>query len=478
MKLFWKLLTGMLAMMILSFAIFGTILLQSSFRGSLEMEKENGMEEMRLFQYAFLSSLDGLTENIYAMDEATLRTLAESIGQNVGDGSRSFCLYNDKGEGIYPEGQRAGALFLQLDTREENEENCVWRVAETDGTHVMEALVKMEKDGTAYYLELDRDIEYVYENRSRMYRNYRVALLVLTGMGAIFSAFLAMTFTRPIYRLSRATRAFSNGNYDRRVKPQGNDELALLMRDFNRMADQLQENIRELQEAARRQEEFTGAFAHELKTPLTSMIGYGEMLATMELPEEDRRQAASYIYRESRRLERLAYKMMELIQVGNGEIVLQAVPMEQLGRELLRFTAASLREKCIRLQISFEKGTVAGDWDLLLSLFGNLVDNARKACNSGGEIFVSGKKCEDGGYQVKVCDNGCGMPEEEIHKIAEAFYMVDKSRARREGGAGLGMAICERIVKAHRADWTIESKEGQGTQITVLFPAAEVADEG
>jgi signal transduction histidine kinase len=207
------------------------------------------------------------------------------------------------------------------------------------------------------------------------------------------------------------------------------------------------------------------------------MIGYGEMLATMELPEEDRRQAASYIYRESRRLERLAYKMMELIQVGNGEIVLQAVPMEQLGRELLRFTAASLREKCIRLQISFEKGTVAGDWDLLLSLFGNLVDNARKACNSGGEIFVSGKKCEDGGYQVKVCDNGCGMPEEEIHKIAEAFYMVDKSRARREGGAGLGMAICERIVKAHRADWTIESKEGQGTQITVRFPAAEVADE-
>jgi signal transduction histidine kinase len=70
------------------------------------------------------------------------------------------------------------------------------------------------------------------------------------------------------------------------------------------------------------------------------------------------------------------------------------------------------------------------------------------------------------------------MPEEEIHKIAEAFYMVDKSRARREGGAGLGMAICERIVKAHHADWTIESKEGQGTRITVLFPAAEVADEG
>jgi signal transduction histidine kinase len=78
---------------------------------------------------------------------------------------------------------------------------------------------------------------------------------------------------------------------------------------------------------------------------------------------------------------------------------------------------------------------------------------------------------------VQVKDNGCGMPEDEIHKIVDAFYMIDKSRARREGGAGLGLAICERIVTAHHAKWTIESEEGQGTQITVLFPAVEVSDE-
>jgi signal transduction histidine kinase len=261
------------------------------------------------------------------------------------------------------------------------------------------------------------------------------------------------------------------------VKGRGSDELGLLMQDFNYMADQLQANIHELKEAARRQEEFTGAFAHELKTPLTSMIGYGEMLMTMELPEKERRQAADYIYREGKRLERLAYKMLELIQLGNGQISRQPVPMDQLGRELQRFTMAILTANQLEFHFSFEKGTVWGDWDLLLSLFGNLVDNARKACLPGGQIFVSGQRGENGGYQVQVQDNGCGMPEEEIHKIVEAFYMIDKSRARREGGAGLGMAICERIVKAHHAKWQIESKTGQGTQITVLFPAEEAADE-
>jgi signal transduction histidine kinase len=114
-----------------------------------------------------------------------------------------------------------------------------------------------------------------------------------------------------------------------------------------------------------------------------------------------------------------------------------------------------------------------GDWELLLSLFGNLVDNARKACREGGEISVIGKCMPDGAYQVCVSDNGCGMPETEIERITEAFYRIDKSRSRKEGGVGLGMTICERIVTAHGAQWNIVSTQGEGTQITVVFPAVE-----
>ncbi len=123
-----------------------------------------------------------------------------------------------------------------------------------------------------------------------------------------------------------------------------------------------------------------------------------------------------------------------------------------------------------------EEGTVYGEKDLLLSLFVNLVDNARKALSPKGKITITGRKQEEG-YRFAVCDDGCGMPEEELHKVTEAFYMVDKSRSRKEGGAGLGLTLCSRIVALHKAEWKIESKMGEGTCITLTFPGKEVLHE-
>jgi signal transduction histidine kinase len=144
---------------------------------------------------------------------------------------------------------------------------------------------------------------------------------------------------------------------------------------------------------------------------------------------------------------------------------------------LERSISVALSEKQLRLSLHFEEGTVSGDWELLLSLFGNLADNARKACRPGGKIAVTGQSLPDGSYQVCVADNGCGMPKEEIDKITEAFYRIDKSRSRREGGVGLGLAICEKIVAALGATWNIESRQGEGTQITVVFPPKEEDNE-
>lgn len=472
MKLFWKLMLGILTIFLLTFPLFGTILLQTSFRTALEREKDNGLEELRMFQYSFLSSVEELSD-YYTMDEEMLRTLAESVGKNLLDGRHSFCIYRDTGTSIYPAGQRAGDLWNALKEEKNTEENCLWELKEEQGKHVLHAMVKMETKGDVYYLEVSRNIQNIYDSRKAMYRNYRIALLVLFVVVAAFAAVLAGKITKPLRKLSQATREFSEGNYDRRVKPQGRDEVALLMQDFNHMADRLKDNIFELQEAARRQEEFTGAFAHELKTPLTAIMGYGEMLMMRELPQEERREAASYIYRESKRLETLSYKMMELIGLGKGTITLQPVKISSLLERLQEVTGKLLEEKEICLQCQWEETLVEGDFDLLLSLLGNLVDNGRKACQKGGRISVQGSHGKNGIYQLSVGDDGCGIPKEELGKITEAFYMVDKSRARKEGSAGLGMAICERIVRLHGAEWKMESIQGKGTRITILFPEME-----
>lgn len=496
MKLFWKLVTGMVSIMITAFAVFGTVLLHTSFQASVDKETESGLEEVRVLQYAFLAAAEGLGET-YNLNARTVQQLAKSVVGNVRDSRNEVCIYNAKGVSVYPFGRSAGALYDLLSApqtehsavAEKEGGNCVWRLTDGTGGHFMEALVRMECGGQTYYLGVRRNMDDLYDERESSRRTYQTTLLLLAAVAAVLSSIFAAGFTAPVRRLSLATRAFSRGRYEKRVKPRGNDEIAGLMNDFNRMASELEDNFHVLEENARRQEEFTGAFAHELKTPLTSMIGYGEMLMSMDLDKEDRRQAADYIYRESRRLERLAYKMMELIHIGKLGIETGPVSAEELESRLRRLTAARVWEKELRLFCSFERATLCGDMDLLLSLLGNLVDNSCKACSSGGSIRVEGcivnaaeadrdKSRAGRRYRICVSDDGRGMPEDEVDRVTEAFYMVDKSRARREGGAGLGMAICSRIIEAHGAQWEIASALGHGTTVTMYFRLMEPEGTG
>ena len=268
------------------------------------------------------------------------------------------------------------------------------------------------------------------------------------------------------------------------MEVKGEDELAGLMLEFNRMARRLERAIWELEDAARRQEEFTGAFAHELKTPLTSIIGYGDMLRSMNLTEEEKRSSSDYIYHQGKRLERLSYKMMELVRVDKQGIDLKPLKTRELAYEVELFTKKLLWEKNVAFEKNIAPGIIFGDRDLLCSLFGNLIDNAAKACGrknyevSGEQarILFTGRQ-EKNGYSFTVEDNGCGIPADEVGKITEAFYMVDKSRARKEGSAGIGMTLCSRIVKLHSARWEIDSRESEGTKVYVFFPEEEEEDD-
>lgn len=339
-----------------------------------------------------------------------------------------------------------------------------------------------KSDGGTYYFAFGKNIQYVYDVRDRLYEQYRGMVLFVIVLSIPVSWLLAYHFTKPIRQLMRATRDFARGNYQSRVEVKGEDELASLMLEFNRMARRLERSIWELEDAARRQEEFTGAFAHELKTPLTSIIGYGDMLRSMNLTEEEKRSSSDYIYQQGKRLERLSYKMMELVRVNKQGITLKPIKTRELAYEIELFTKRLLWEKKVVLERSVAPGIIYGDLDLLCSLFGNLIDNASKACGrktytgeEQGKILFVGKQ-EKRGYSFTVTDNGCGIPADEVGKITEAFYMVDKSRARKEGGAGIGMTLCSRIVKLHHARWEITSDENMGTNVYIFFPEEEDDD--
>lgn len=470
MKLFWKQFIPMMCFIILSFMIFGNIMVQNSFQTTMKRETERSIEEMKMFQYALTASLEGLPKDYQATDLAVAE-IVKSIQQSQSNTQSEVIIYDNENKVVYQDSRYSGTLIQT--TRKEN--TGIWQIHKEEDHYYLESLCEVPSRVGNYILEIHRDIDHVYQDRNQLYDIYLLALSLVSGISVIVLLIFSMYFTRPIRKLSHAVRAFAKGDYQSRVKVKGNDEVSVLSQDFNQMAGQLEESIGSLEEEARRQEEFTGAFSHELKTPLTAIIGYADMLRSRELSEEEKIISADYIFHQGRRLERLAKKMMELSYIDKQHITFQKINVLNFAVQVEEITKRLLKEKEICLTVQTENGNLWGDPDLLLSLFSNLIDNAKKACPKKGTISITGRKMQEG-YFFCLTDNGMGMPEEEVYKITEPFYMIDKSRARKEGGAGMGMALCQKIIRLHHAEWDIISSPGKGTRIEIQFPSQAIAE--
>ena len=136
-----------------------------------------------------------------------------------------------------------------------------------------------------------------------------------------------------------------------------------------------------------------------------------------------------------------------------------------------------MRKKKIKLECKVEEATIDGNDELLLSVFTNMVDNARKASDENSTIEITGNKA-DNKYSFHVIDHGIGMSEETVKNLFDEFYMEDKSRSRREGGAGLGMSLVKIILERHNATWNINSKKGQGTDIEIILDVSRGKTDG
>lgn len=473
MKFADKLFLATTALLTVIFTVFGMWMLSSNFSRLLEREIERGNSESRMFRFLFETGYQ--STEAYGEDYAVRRTL-DSITDSVEkDGSHCFVLKED-GDWLYGEDYMAGksilgaAELLSDSLREENSYGYV--IQKTEGGFYLITVSRTEI-GSLVYLGICRELTDIYEIRQDLLGQYRVALAFLLLLGGVFIYVLSRYITRPIIKLGRTAKRIADGNYELRSGNRGQDEIGLLARDFDRMADRLVEQMEAKVLEAKQKEDFTAAFAHELKTPLTSIIGYADMMNTMKMSEEERAEATYYIYSQGKRLESLSHKLLDLVSMDKNPIVFKPVQARRLEENIRTTVRPVWEQKSIRGKVEMDKGVLYGDEELLLSLFYNLLDNAVKATDKGekGFIFLKGTVLPDGSYEVKVVDNGRGIPREEISRITEAFYMVDKSRSRKEGGAGIGMALCHKIIKLHGGSLQIDSRLGEGTVMKVVFPA-------
>lgn len=226
---------------------------------------------------------------------------------------------------------------------------------------------------------------------------------------------------------------------------------------FNCMAGRIENQVKELSAESERRRLMLGSLTHEMKTPMTSIMGYASSLLQVNLKEEQKEKALRHIYEECSRLGRVSSKLMSLIGMYENESIdMEEVSLTELLERVCSLEESHLREKGMTLEYDCGTDRRFMDKDLMLSLMLNLVDNAVKAGHEGGRIFITAR--ED---RISVRDQGCGIPEDEIPRVTEAFYMVDKARSRKAGGSGLGLALCDRIAGLHGAGLEIESVPGK-----------------
>lgn len=348
------------------------------------------------------------------------------------------------------------------------------RIVKSGDRHYVQTVSRIEIANRDLYIETVSDISKIYESRDNYCGIFRWILLIVAMVSSLILVFFSKFLTRPLVRLSSTARKIADGDLSKRAGSYKTAEIKELSESFNVMAENIESYTDELKKAAQDRDDFVANFTHELKTPLTSVIGYADMLRSYELDSARRRECADRIYSEGKRLESLSFNLLEIIVMKNTGITENRISTDFLFRELRESVAFLLEKYGIKLLTQFESATILAEPSLLKTLLYNLIDNACKASENGQEVEVSGKIASDR-YCFTVKDNGKGIPSDELEKIIQPFYMIDKSRSRKMGGAGLGLTLCNEIALLHGSQLTIESTCGEGT--TVCFDVEFVPQE-
>ena len=466
MKFAWKVFFPCLGVMLLAFGILGYMLPYQAFQEALAQEKQRSLDRMAMLR----TVLQTFTADFpYDGEAETLRETMEGVANGGFAGAQ---LFTPEGEALYPLGAPTPPLLADA------AQGIAYDITKTGESYSLRCCGPVQLGAQVGYLYMEQDATAPFALYAAMAKKAAaITAVAALGAGAIL-LLLCSYLTRPLVKLAAITQHMAQGDYSQRAPCKNRDETGLLAASFNRMADALQAHMRLLEEEARKREDFVACFAHELKTPLTSIIGYGDMLRSQEADEATRFRWANYIFTEGRRLERLSWKLLQLLVLNRQAFYRYPMPTGTLADELEETAAAALQEKYgVSLAVDLEPACILIEPDLFHTLLINLVDNGGKASQIGQWVRVIGRR-EREAYAFQVQDQGRGIPQEDLQHVLEPFYMVDKSRARAQGGAGLGLALCQAIAGLHGARLEFKSELGQGTTVFFMVEYGQEAEDG
>ena len=248
------------------------------------------------------------------------------------------------------------------------------------------------------------------------------------------------------------------------------DTSVKLYRELEPVARTMREQHEEIVKNDRMRSEFTANVSHELKTPLTAISGYAELIESDMGSAEDRKHFADEIHRNSNRLLMLIDDIIRLSELDTAQIQvdMENVNLLEIAQSCVENLKTSAADHKVTLHVDGKPAHMKADRTMMEELIFNLCDNAIRYNNEGGSVFVN-VSANRGVVLLSVKDTGIGIPKEHQERIFERFYRVDKSRSKRSGGTGLGLAIVKHVAALHHGEITVESEAGQGTEIKIAF---------
>ncbi len=286
------------------------------------------------------------------------------------------------------------------------------------------------------------------------------------GLAILLAVWLSRTLTRPVRELTAATRAISKGQLGVTVPVRSADELGELAQSFNQMNAELERSMQ-----LRRQ--MTADIAHELRTPLSLILGHAEAVHDGVLPPSEK--SFEIIREEALRLERLIDDLRVLSLADAGELSLEFQPAD-VGEWLRGVSERYQRlveEKNIELAVEIAPDLPKVDMDSarMAQVMTNVLDNALRYTPKGGKIFLSASMAAEG-LRLVIQDSGLGVSQEDLERIFDRFYRTDPSRQRGDGGSGLGLAIAKSLVEKHGGSIRAQSEPGEGLRIEICLPVS------
>lgn len=291
--------------------------------------------------------------------------------------------------------------------------------------------------------------------------------IVISVVSTFFGIVLAMRYSAqkilgPIKQINEATKKIAIGDFNINLDCEREDEIGELTKNFNLMA-------KDLNKIEVLQKDFINNMSHEMKTPISSIKGFAQLLKKENLTEEEKQEYIDIIVEESDRLLHISSNILKLSKVQNKEKISKQEEIDigkQINKVLLTLENKYL-EKNIKIKTDFQKVVIYGDEDLLYQAWLNLIDNSIKFTKENGNIQINIKRKENLAI-ISIKDDGIGMTKEESRKIFERFYQVDESHYSQ--GSGLGLSIVSKIISLFDGKINVESEKGKGSNFIVELP--------